>query len=325
MYARCNEEGIVSEGAEWKSAKSGKKYLENSNKVIEAVAKFMRLRNRSLDWIIGENQNEFKPDFHQLYLDLDEELTLPKNHGEQASFNQVDRVGAFRFHLLEFLRANQNDLKAFEQENIQNLKKTIAELEAEKIEMSKSLHEVNDKKQKAVKALWDARDSMSKRKSEAEAFTSEALQTLQDGVLEIRNRLEESEAVVKSLQAEKMEIQAENRSLKRKLGDNDDKISQLTEQNKKLKLGNCLNANNFELERKLSKLRSEKVLLMREKQTQQTNFERFQEESQTKIRQLELSSHILKTELRESRKRSALEDQNDSLSKCTELMKKLKL
>lgn len=127
-----------------------------------------------------------------------QDLSLPKQRGGPASFNEVDRVGALRFHLIEFLRMNQNEFKAAEETDqrhrlddqpetkslekvIEERDRNIAELEAEKsaliAEWSKNFQELNDEKKKAVKALWDARDSLAMHKS-AFSIQIEASKTL---------------------------------------------------------------------------------------------------------------------------------------------------
>lgn len=62
---------------------------------------------------------------------------------------------------------------------------------------------------------------------------------------------------------------------------------------------------------------------MRENEMQKKSFESARGDLQTKIRQLQLSSRILKEELTASRKRLRLEA--DPLSNITEMMRKLKI
>lgn len=119
---------------------------------------------------------------------LHQDLSLPKRRGGPASFNEVDRVGALRFHLIEFLRMNQNEFKAAEetdqrhrlddQPETKSLEKVIEERDSNIAELeAENFQELNDEKKKAVKALWDARDSLAMHKS-AFSIQIEASKTL---------------------------------------------------------------------------------------------------------------------------------------------------
>lgn len=187
------------------------------------------------------------------------------------------------------------------------------------------------------------------------------MKKLQEENAAIQDKLKQVEAVSMVLQTNKLELQIQNSSLKRKLGANDEEIIQLMQQSKKqqqdieaaknsceclkietdkrkldyerriIELENRIEdqhkknneiSNKSELEQKLSKLRSEKYVLMREKETQQKIFESDRGELEAKIRKLELSRSVLKAELRETRKRSRREVQ-DSVDVITSKMMKM--
>lgn len=350
------------------------------------------------DWIITENHNQFKPDFYELFLILHHDLMLPKRRGKPSSFNDVDRVGALRFHLLEFLRMNKSESKVAEEAESSSKRHRSSdqpESKEVKINLEKVIDELNDEKKKAIKALWEARDALTKQKSEfssqietsknslelrdaelseiinklkttqheASAQSSQ-MKILQEAKVEIEEKFKRVEVVSMKLKTDNLELQIENNSLKRKLSANDEEIIQIMEQKKKqqqdfdrllnfykslqsesetsklnfeLRINELENRfkskdqkekkneipSKFELERKLSKLRSEKFLLMREKETAQKAFESVRGEFEAKIRRLELSINVLKAELRTARKRSRLEVDEDSLDIISNMMKKM--